>query len=210
MKIDNDLKFVIAALMFVLLSLVVKAQEQVISDTTYVVNRGDTVFQVKQIAYNTGRKTIDETPVGRDTASVLKELRQQAYNLSQQYALAMLYIESESSFRRTIAGFSSAIQTVINRTYFEDSDRVVGIGNTLIGTYGFRINGGNQLNASIIRNTQGLLRFRVNNTNYPIDIYSELLIRIRNYEGIDFFLVRTSAEATTWSGGQRRYILRKQ
>lgn len=207
---DQDLKFIIAALFFTLLSLFVTAQESIISDTTYIVLRGDTIFQVKQISYNTGRKFIDETPVGRDTSSALVELRQQAYNLSQQYANAMIYIENEASFRRTIAGFSSAIQAIVGRTYFQDADTDVGIGNQLLGSYNFRVNGANPLNASIIRNAQGLLRFRVNNTNYPIDIYSELLIRIRNYEGIDFFLVRTSAQATTWTGGQRRYVLRKQ
>lgn len=203
----DQLKFIF---IFVLLSLVVKAQESIVSDTTYIVLRGDTIFQVKQISYNTGRKFIDETPVGRDTSSALVELRQQAYNLSQQYATAMIFTENETSFRRTIAGFSSAIQAIVGRTYFQDQDIDVGIGNQLLGSYNFRVNGANPLSASIIRNAQGLLRFRVNNNNYPINIYSELLIRIRNYEGIDFFLVRTSAQATTWTGGQRRYILRKQ
>lgn len=207
---DQDLKCIIAAFIFVLLSLVVKAQESIVSDTTYIVLRGDTIFQVKQISYNTGRKFIDENPVGRDTTAALVELRQQAYNLSQQYANAMIYTENEASFRRTIVGFSSAIQAIVGRNYFQDADQLVGIGNQLLGNYNFRVNGANALNASIIRNAQGLLRFRVNSTNYPIDIYSELLIRIRNYEGVDFFLVRTSAEATAWTGGQRRYVLRKQ
>lgn len=213
MKIDNDLKFVIATLIFVLLSLVVTAQESVVSDTTYIVQRGDTVFQVKQIVYNTGKKTTDESPIGRDTASVLRELRQQAYNLAQQYATALLYTENEPAFRRTIGGFSSSINAVSGRSYFEDLDKIVGLGDSLLGSYNLRINGANPVNATIIRNNQNALRLRVNNTNYPIEIYSELLFRVRNFDDgaakVDFYFVRTGIQSRRWTGGNRRYVLTK-
>lgn len=205
---------IVAIFAYAMLSTTVcKGQESVLSDTTYIVLRNDTVFQVKQIVYNTGKKIMSEDPIGRDTASVLRELRQQAYNLAQQYATALLYTENEPTFRRTINGFSSAINGVVGRSYFEDLDKIVGIGDSLVGTYNLRINGANPVAATIIRNNQNALRLRVNNTNYPIEIYSELLFRVRNfYDGaakVDFYLVRPSIQGRRWTGGNRRYVLTK-
>lgn len=206
---NPDLKFILAALFFTLLSLVIKAQESVVADTSYIVIRNDTVFQVKLVQYNTGRITSDQTPLGRDTSSALTELRQQAYNLSQQFATAMLYTENARAFRRTVQGFSAAINSIVGRTYYQDVDQQVGLGKELIGTYTFRVNGSTAILAAVIRNAQGMLRFRVNNTNYPLDIFSELLIYIRNYEGQDIFLVRNSPTSTVWGGGLGRYFLKK-
>lgn len=215
MKKDHDLKFILAAFIAVILSLFIgtksHAQEQIISDTTYVLQRNDTLFQVKTVQYNTGKKTIDETPIGRDTATALIEVRQQAYNISQQFAAAVWIAENERSFRRTISGYSSSIQAIVGRTFQQDLDNI-GLGQAIMGTYNLRVNG-TTLPATIIRNQSGSLRMRVNGTNYTIELYSELLIRIRNFDDanakVDFYLVRSSANSARWIGGNSRYVLIK-
>lgn len=190
-------------------STVCAGQESIVSDTSYIVTRNDTVFQVKLIQYNTGRITSDQVPIGRDASSALTELRQQGYNLSQQFATAMIIVESERSLRRTIAGYSAAINQVNGTTnYFKEVETAVGDDN-LLGTYNFRVDNAEPVNASIIRNAAGLLRFRQGSTNYPLDVYSELLLRIRNYNGSDFFLVRNSAQSSQWRGGLGKYMLTK-
>lgn len=206
------LKLIIAAFIAVILSLFISStatgQESILSDTSYIAIRNDTVFQVKKVTYANGRKTVDENPIGRDTSSALVELRRQAYDLSQQYSLAMLYTENEAKFRRTIMGYSDAVQQVTGRSYFREISNILPEA-TLLGEYTLKVNGTDAVNATILKNAQGNLRLRIGGTNYTLDAYSELLMRVRNYQNTDFFLVRPTADAKRWTGGGRKYILTK-
>lgn len=211
------MKFILAAFAAVILSLFIgcttaKAQTQIVSDTSYLVNRNDTLFQVKETRYVTGKRVIDEEPIGQDSISIIRDIRQQAYTLAQQFAYTLYIAENEKAFRRTIAGYSDIFETVAGRTLESEIDLTAGLGDSLLGNYILRIKG-IPVNASIIRNPSGAIRFRVNNTNYPVDLYSELLFRVRNFddgaEKVDFYFVRSSPQDKKWSGGFGRYILIK-
>lgn len=182
-------------------------QDVIISDSAFVSIKNDTFYQMRVQSYASGRKVTEENPLGRDTANVLSTLIGQAYDVSSQFANALLIVENQNRFQKTINGISASISKLSSLSYYQQID--ARIGDQLIGAYNLRFGDESPVNCSIIRTNTGLIRLRQGTTNYILDVYTDLFIRVRNYNNETFFLVRSSANDARWTGANKKIILTK-
>lgn len=196
-----------AFLFFFVAIATVSAQETIVSDSAYVSIKNDTFYQMRVQVYNTGRKVTEEAPLGRDTVAAVSALIGQAYALSAEFAQGLLIVENQSRFQKTINGLSSAINNITGLSYYRQID--ARIGESLLGDYRLNVGEAAPVNVSLIRTNAGLFRLRQGTTNYVVDVYTEKLLRVRNYNSETFFLTLINENPIRYSGLSRKYVLTK-
>lgn len=158
----------------------------VVSDTTYIEQRGEARFYIQKITYGSGRIVTDERPATAiDTTVEVNRIVSEIFPQLEQYAAAALVVAGSREIQRKIRSASQSIQSLTGRSLSTEIDnRLTGL--SLEGDYRLR-QGAITTDATISRSAQGVLRMRESNVNYPIFIISRRWIQVK-YKGTDFDL----------------------
>jgi hypothetical protein len=165
--------------------------DQVVSDTTYTEQRGDTRFYVQKITYTSGRIVTDERPAqALDTIAEVNRIVSEIFPQLEQYAAAALAVSRSREMQRRLRTADQAITSLVGKSIFAEMDSRLSL--ALEGDYRFR-QSGVATDVTISRTVQGNLRFRELGTNYTLTVISRSWIRVR-YKNADLDLF--------WDGSQ--------
>lgn len=200
--------------LFLLLPLLAHAQDGVLSDTSYIENRAGQFWQVRTQVYDSGAKFTREDPIGTDTSAVVNALIGSVLSQFRQYANNVVAMQRGYARQRQAAnGVSTSLESLVGFTYFQAAAGL--IEDQLLGTYTLRIAGGNPIEVQVVKLVSGAYRLRQGAANYPLDVYADNWLRVRNYPGapvlLDLFYDPVSATYIDATGnlGVITYRLRK-
>lgn len=193
----------------------VTAQDAVLSDTSYIENRTGVFWQITATTYESGRITSDQVPLGRDTATVVNAVIGALFPALTQYAEASVQATKLQIQRKRITEAGQSLTLLIGKNYYTALSDL--LGDEFIADYTMRVNGGSNINVSILRIGGGGLRYRQGGTNFTLDVVTRNWLRIRRYDGtatqtpdtnvvVDLFY---DAPAKRWIDASGRYLLRK-
>lgn len=201
--------------LFFFLPALLSAQDAVLSDTSYIENRAGVFWQVTQTTYESGRIVSDQTPMGRDTATVVNAVIGSLFPALTQYADAAVQATKLQQQRKRITEAGQSLTLLIGKNYYTALGDL--LGDEFIADYTMRVNGGTAISVEVFRLAGGGLRYKQGGTNFVFDVVTRNWVRIRRYDGtatqtadqnvvVDLFF---DAGAKRWVDANRRYILKK-
>lgn len=150
-------------------------------DTSYIIRKDTTFFQVKILEYDNGKRLTEETPIGSDTTAVANAIIGDAYPQFQAYAAgANRVLTSYLPMRQLLNGANTSLLETTGLNYL--NTMAATIGDEFVGVYQMRVNGV-WVDAEIVRLSSGALRYRQGGTSFVIAILSRNWFRLIRYDG---------------------------
>lgn len=200
--------------LLLLLPLLGHAQDGVVTDTSYIENRAGTFWQVRTQTFESGSIVTRQDVIGTDTTAVVNALVGSVLSQFRQYANNVVAMQrGYARQRQSVNGVSTSLESLMGFTYFQAAAGL--IEDQLLGTYTLRIAGGNPIEVQVVKLVSGAYRFRQGAANYPLDVFADNWLRVRNYPGapvlLDLFYDPVSATYIDATGnlGVITYRLRK-
>jgi hypothetical protein len=211
--------------LFLLFPLCLAAQEQPDSTAQSIENRAGVFFSVNRAFFPSGRILTDETPLGRDTATVANAIIGPVFSTLTAFSEKVVEVARIQRMRQLINSTDNSLTSLLGKGYFDIvQDAVIAdflpqdsTGATPPVAYTMRVNGGNAINVTLQKNAGGRLVMRQGSTNFLVDVVTRNWIRLRRYDGTGTATPDTSVRVDLhfeqargqWVSSDLRYTFRK-
>jgi hypothetical protein len=198
------MKHLIFLFIFVMATMVANAQEPA-TDTSYIEFREGAFWRV----------TISQELISVDTAATVNAIIGEIYPRLEQYANAAVLTINLAKARKLIADAGQKLTDLTGGNYYSQLD--TDLGDTFLGDYSIKVDGGNGIAVSVIRAGGGTggLRFKQGATNFTFNVVTRNWVRIRRYQGTTTQTPDTGAftdlflDGNFWKDQGGRFVLRK-